>query len=289
MSEVINKNKYLDLTGLKKYDELIKSYINTGNSALSDAIASLSEKIGSLDFEGSDDKNLSEVVSEIYSAIADIIVEQESLVANDEELTKQIEIISESLEYITGSSSDNAASIDEINDKISTIQTELSSITASLNKNSEDISAAIQAAADAKSYADTLDAAMDERVKALEKIDHDAIVAEAVATVVAGADSDFDTLKDVADWIRNDKTGAAALQVTVSEHTESINTLTGDLDALETKVDDDIQNLTDHITDAATALSEIDGRLNVLEAFEETHASIPEIDIESLFDSSEEE
>ena len=36
-------------------------------------------------------------------------------------------------------------------------------------------------------------------------------VADAVAGIIADADTDFDTLKEVADWILNDKTGAAAL------------------------------------------------------------------------------
>lgn len=46
-------------------------------------------------------------------------------------------------------------------------------------------------------------------------------VAAGVAAIVANAPSDFDTLKEVADWIANDKTGAAAMQ-------NSIATLTGD-------------------------------------------------------------
>lgn len=82
--------------------------------------------------------------------------------------------------------------------------------------------------------------AMDERVKALEKIDHEQLAADAsaaaVAAIVAGAESDFDTLKDVADWIDSHKEGAAELQITVSGHTESI-------DALETDKQDVIKDL----------------------------------------------
>ena len=37
MSETINKNKYLDLEGLKKYDELIKGYISFGNKSFASA------------------------------------------------------------------------------------------------------------------------------------------------------------------------------------------------------------------------------------------------------------
>ena len=123
------------------------------------------------------------------------------------------------------------------------------------------------------------------RVTALEAIDHEQLAADAVAAVVAGADSDFDTLKEVADWIASDKEGSAALQTTVSGHTESINTINSDIDALETKVDNDIANLTTHMSEAATALAEVDGRLDALEAFEETHASIEISSIEGLFNT----
>ena len=136
---------------------------------------------------------------------------------------------------------------------------------------------------DAAGTAAGLDAAMDARVKVLEAIDHEQLVADAVAAVVAGAESDFDTLKEVAEWIAADTLGSAALQTTVSEHTESINTINGDIDALEAKVDEDIANLTTHMSEAATALAEVDGRLDALEAFEETHASIEISDIEGLF------
>jgi hypothetical protein len=41
--------------------------------------------------------------------------------------------------------------------------------------------------------------------------------AKKVAEVVANADADFDTLKEIADWILNDKEGAAALQTDVAK------------------------------------------------------------------------
>ena len=86
----------------------------------------------------------------------------------------------------------------------------------------------------AKSYADGLVAvgsALEVRVKTNE----DAIgvlngegegsikkaVADGIASVVADANADFDTLKEVADWIANDTTGAAAMQ-------NAIATLNGD-------------------------------------------------------------
>lgn len=54
----------------------------------------------------------------------------------------------------------------------------------------------------------------------------ESLVTEGVTKVVAGADADFDTLKEVADWIKNDKTGAAKMQV-------DIGTLKTDLKNIE--------------------------------------------------------
>ena len=138
---------------------------------------------------------------------------------------------------------------------------------------------------DAAGTAATLNTAMDERVTKLEAIDHEQLVADAVAAVVAGAESDFDTLKEVADWIAADTLGSAELQITVSEHSETINTINGELDTLEAKVDQDITNLNEHMLEAANALVEVDGRLDALEAFEETHTSIEIAEIEGLFNT----
>ena len=400
MSEII-KNKYLDFGGLKKYDELIKGFIATGNKELADAIAALDAKIGSLEFEGSDDKSFAEVINEIYAAIASLDAKDLELDAKDAELEGKINSIIGDLESLEGSTlaeisaklSEHAAAIAQHTTDISGVKERVTAVeeaiknlgeieggeslgeivsevkantaalaslkgdaetvTAAVNKIAKDAADAAQAAAEAtaaadatdkaaaaetaaKEYADGLvkdaegnvlfdaagaaaqaladakadaaekyqvkgdyeaagtaaglNAAMDARVKVLEAIDHDQLAADAVAAVVAGAESDFDTLKEVADWIAADKEGSAALQTTVSGHTESINTINGsintingDIDALEAKVDTDIANLTTHMSEAATALAEVDGRLDALEAFEETHASIEVSDIEGLF------
>ena len=49
-------------------------------------------------------------------------------------------------------------------------------------------------------------------------------VAEGIASVVAGADTSFDTLKEIADWIVNDTTGAASMANKIS----ALETLVGD-------------------------------------------------------------
>ena len=123
--------------------------------------------------------------------------------------------------------------------------------------------AAAQTAAEQK--ATDLNTAMDARVAKLEAIDHEKLAldasATAVAAIVAGAESDFDTLKEVADWIASDTQGSAELQATVSGHTESINTINGDIDALEENKQDvisDLDTIRSGATAGATALQEDD-------------------------------
>ena len=352
MSEII-KNKYLNLEGLHKYDELIKEFIASEDSKLSAAIAALDAKIGELNVDGSEDKNLAEIVDGIYASIAEIVEKQESLDGNDATLEGKINDIvgdleslgegvnqmtlveiANKLKEVDGSISKNAQDIVGVTERVTAVEEAIKNLgeieggeslgeivsevklntaaiatlkgegEGSVKKIAADAAAVAESAAKAyaagllvdeggKSKFDdagtaaALNEVMNGRVEALEAIDHNKIAAEeaakAVAAVVADADSDFDTLKEVADWIASDKEGSAALQTTVSEHTESISTLTGELDALGTKVDGDIANLTTHMSEAATALAEVDGRLDALEAFEETHTSIEVADIEGLF------
>ena len=335
MSEVIIKNKYLDFVGLQKYDELIKGLIATGNKELADAIAALDAKIGNLNVEDSDAKNLAEIVDGIYASIADIVEAQVALEAKDADLAAQIKKVADDLQFVTGGDSENEATIGEINAKLEELkgsvdkvaaaaavaaadaaqakadaaaavaaagqaQVDVATAVADAAQAKTDAAAAVEAAGQAQvnataAAADAAQAKEDAAVAAaavetlvgegdgsVKKIAEDA-AAEAVAAVVAGAESDFDTLKEVAEWISADKEGSAALQATVSDHTTAINTINGDIDALEAKVDGDIANLTTHMSDAATALAEVDRRLEDLEAFEETHESIPTVDIEGLF------
>ena len=53
-------------------------------------------------------------------------------------------------------------------------------------------------------------------------------VAQGIASVVADAHEDFDTLKEVADWIMSDTTGAAAMQTQVAANKDAIAVLNGD-------------------------------------------------------------
>ena len=77
----------------------------------------------------------------------------------------------------------------------------------------------------AKTYADTQDALTLASAKAYTDTTAASAAADAVAAVVAGADSDFDTLKEVADWIKSDTTGAAALQTNVGTLNTKVSAL----------------------------------------------------------------
>ena len=53
-----------------------------------------------------------------------------------------------------------------------------------------------------------------------------------IAAVVASAPADYDTLKEIADYIASDKTGAAQLSNTVAQNTEDIQAASADIQAI---------------------------------------------------------
>lgn len=60
-----------------------------------------------------------------------------------------------------------------------------------------------------------------------------ATVAEEVAKIVAGADTDFDTLKEIADWINNDASGAAKMQIDIGTLKTQLENLADEVGGLE--------------------------------------------------------
>lgn len=137
------------------------------------------------------------------------------------------------------------------------------------------------AEAAAKAHADSVAGAVDAKVVALEprvKANEDAIVvlngtgegsvkkqvADAIAEVVADAPENFDTLKEVSDWIANDQTGAAALQNKVNAHEGKIAALEGADSTLQTNIDDLEKDLISRI-EAITGSEGSTGTLAALE------------------------
>ena len=95
-------------------------------------------------------------------------------------------------------------------------------ISASISAINSDIATTLDSA---KSYADTQASATLASAKEYADSTAASAAADAVAAVVAGAPSDFDTLKEVADWIKSDTTGAAALQTDVAGLKTKVSTL----------------------------------------------------------------
>ena len=114
---------------------------------------------------------------------------------------------------VEGHIGDNIKSFTAISASISAINSDIATTLASAKSYADTQDATTLTSANA--YADTQDAAILASAKAYADTTAVSAAADAVTAIVAGADSDFDTLKEVADWIKNDKTGAAALQTNV--------------------------------------------------------------------------
>ena len=128
-----------------------------------------------------------------------------NLIPQDRTVQDEIATIAVALE---GHMYENTAKFTEISDSISAINSDIATTLAS-----------------AKSYADTQASATLASAKAYADTTAVSAAAKAVADVVAGAPSDFDTLKEVADWIMSDTTGAAALQTDVAGLKTKVSTL----------------------------------------------------------------
>jgi hypothetical protein len=172
------------------------------------------------------------------------------------------------------------------------IAAEVAKVDAKAGKNADDI-AALQRAVDALE-AGTFD---DTELKGLIKGNADAIkvlvgedanmsaraiAAAEVAKIVAGANASYDTLKEIADWIMSDTTGAASM-------TADIAALEAKLVGVDKTVVDSIANAIDAalqvdgvdkyalastVSDLAGQLQTIAGQITALETAKHTHANI---------------
>ena len=206
-------NKLVDIAGLQRYHENLKTVLNaketagSAAAALEDAKAYADGLASNYDAAGS--AAAAETAAKAYA-------DEEIAKLSFDEAGSAAEAYAAAKDYVDGL----------VKNEDGSVKFDASGSAATAEQNAKDYADGLAANYDAAGTAAGLNAAMDERVVKLEAIDHDKIVADAIAAVVDGAESDFDTLKEVADWIRNDTTGAAALQVAVSEHGEAIADLT---------------------------------------------------------------
>lgn len=108
-------------------------------------------------------------------------------------------------------------------------------------------------------------------------------VIEELTKVINGADADFDTLKEIGDWIKSDTTGAAKMQSDILDNKNSVSNLE------ENKADKGDYEITKKF------VTDVDLDIGVLQPEFEATAEAPEIkfdqtvlmDVESAVDDSE--
>lgn len=95
-------------------------------------------------------------------------------------------------------------------------------------------------------------------------------VAEAIAEVVASAPSDFDTLKEIADWIASHGQDAATLQSTVGQLVTKVSTL----ESSQETQDADISDLKTRMTAAESDIDDLEAAVNTLNGTASTPGSV---------------
>ena len=84
-----------------------------------------------------------------------------------------------------------------------------------------------------------------------------AAVAAKIAEVVADAPEDLDTLKEIADWIKNHANDAAAMNTQITENKNNITALSDDAAAMNTQIQTNKNNITALSDDAAAMNTQI--------------------------------
>lgn len=132
-------------------------------------------------------------------------------------------------------------------------------------------------------YQGTISTALDSKVDDSEFATYKSDVESALGGKVASGD--FDTYKGEVTTALGGKVASDAFDTYKGEVTAALSekATTTDLTKLESKVDDDIQALTDLIDDYSGTLGDVDDRLVLLESFVKAHESISESDIIDLF------
>lgn len=194
--------------------------INNEISNLKSADTTLSGQIGTLSGEVASIKNT--ITTEDNALKALINSNTTAINKNTEDIAKK-------------ANSTDVYTKTEIDTKFTDLDIE--SIKASINTNTTDIANEIARAtaaeqANAKSIADLIGEDSGKTVRG--------IAAEETAKIVAGADTDYDTLKEIADFIKNDQSGAAAMA--------------NDIAALKTTVDTGDKTVSRYVSDAIAAI-----------------------------------
>lgn len=148
----------------------------------------------------------------IDTALADSLEKLEG------DITETVEKLEENVSSISGSvNTFSAATINEFN----RIDTDMLTISGSVDTLREDLN-------ELSAYTMNLVVNGDGGVVTggLSKEEVEEICSEKIAEVVAGADTKYDTLKEIADWILSDETGAASMANDIANLKSQLNALT---------------------------------------------------------------
>ena len=87
-----------------------------------------------------------------------------------------------------------------------------------------------------------------------------AAVAAKIAEVVANAPEDLDTLKEIADWIKNHANDAAAMNTQIQTNKSNIATNTSDISALNTQITENKSNIAANTSDISALKTSVAGK-----------------------------
>ena len=85
-------------------------------------------------------------------------------------------------------------------------------------------------------------------------------VAAKIAEVVANAPEDLDTLKEIADWIKNHANDAAAMNTQIQTNKSNIATNTSDISALNTQIQTNKNNIATNTSDISALKTSVAGK-----------------------------
>ncbi len=98
-------------------------------------------------------------------------------------------------------------------------------------------------------------------------------VTDAIAEVVNGAPEDFDTLKEISDWISGHADDASAMNTAISDNTTNIATNTTNIATNAADIATNVTNISTNATNIATNASDIAAEITRAKAAEEANAA----------------
>ena len=167
--------------------------------------------------------NLLNATAETQGSVAYAVEQASAALLGNPSTYTTIEALETAVLALEQNSSSSAA--------IQQLQTDVNTLKSTIGPNdSSGLRARIKANEDAIALLNNSDATVQGSVKYA--------VAQGIAEIVASADARYDTLKEIADWILSDTTGAAAMSARINQATADITSLTTRISALEVLAQD---------------------------------------------------